>query len=207
MIYWRRLSSQLKTKTSNFTYHFPSLFFIMGIGSATILPKLPKLETEAALYKFSLYTWSEESNLLSVFPSAGIKTTGMLNRLESPNFDTNSNSGPFCIFSSRLGRYKFSADLVLSDMSILRPFFGKSKFSLLSSFTAGVGGITGNWISVTYTYWRNMFYSLLIRMVQWHVFYKQNKRYQLLKSSKLNPTNINVGVNQIYRFASKFDAD
>lgn len=77
------------------TYHFPSLFFIIGNGSTTTLPKLPKLDTEAALNKFSKYTLSLELNLLSVLESLGINTTGILSRLESVNFGRNSNPDSF----------------------------------------------------------------------------------------------------------------
>lgn len=66
----------------------------------------------------------------------------MLNRLESLNLDTNSNSAPFWGFSDRLIRYKFSTDLAFPDVSRLGKVLVKSNFSLLSSL-AGVGGITG----------------------------------------------------------------
>lgn len=119
------------------TYHFPSLFLIIGIGSAAMLPKFPKLDTDAALYKFSMYTLSVELNRL--FASLeGINTTGMLSRLESVNFGAKSNCEP--LESMRSFKYKFSTDLALS--ALLGPVLLKSNFSFASSVTAGVGGIT-----------------------------------------------------------------
>lgn len=85
---------------------------MIGMGSAAMLPKFPKLDTEAALYKFSRYTLSVELNLLSVLPSSGIKTTGILNLLESVNFGTKRKSDAFRAFSAGW-MYKFSTDLAL----------------------------------------------------------------------------------------------
>lgn len=107
---------------------------MMGIGSTAIFPKFPKLDTDAALYKFSIYTLSWELNLLLTL-SLGIKTTGILSLLESGIFGMNNR--PDSLWQSvQFFVYRFWTDLVSCLVILL---FMKSN---LSASIAGVGGIT-----------------------------------------------------------------